>query len=84
MKYLLILTALFLCACKEIEFVELDSNSSHDIEWPTGKCHGKLSSVAVSASEWLHAETQFIARCDDGHIVYNLSNFTLSNSTVSR
>ena len=78
MKYLLFLTALSLCACKEIEFVELDTESPHDIEWPTGKCHGSLSSVAVSASEWLHAETQFIARCDDGRTVYNLSNFTVS------
>ena len=43
MKYLLILTALFLCAC-----------------------------------EWLRAGTQFIARCDNGRIVYNLSNFTVS------
>ena len=83
MKYLLFLTALVLCACKEIEFAELDTES-HDIEWPTDKCHGKVISVAVSASEWLHAETQFIARCDDGRTVYNLSNFTVSNSTVSR
>ena len=83
MKYLLIFTALFLCACEEFEFVEPDTES-HYIEWPTGQCHGKVSSVAVSASEWVHAVTQFIARCDDGRIVYNLSNFTVSNSTVSR
>ena len=83
MKYLLILTSLFLCACEKFEFVEPD-NESHYIEWPTGRCHGKVSSVAVSASEWVHAVTQFIARCDDGRTVYNLSNFTVSNSTVSR
>ena len=77
MKYILFLTALFLCACEEFEFVELDTES-HDIEWPAGECHGKVISVAVSASEWLHAGTQFIARCDDGRIVYNLSNFTVS------
>ena len=77
MKYLLFLTALVLCACKEIEFVEPVAES-HDIKWPTGECHGKVISVAVSASEWLHAETQFIARCDDGRTVYNLSNFTVS------
>ena len=84
MKYILIFTALLLCACKEIDFLELDSNSSHDIKWPTGECHGKATSVAVRASEWLHAGTQFIARCDDGRTVYNLSNFTVSNSTISR
>ena len=83
MKYLLFLTTLFLCACEEFEFVEPDSES-HDIKWPTGECHGKVTSVAVRASEWLHAGTQFIARCDDGRTVYNLSNFTVSNSTVSR
>ena len=83
MKYLLIFTALFLCACEEFEFVEPDTES-HYIEWPTGQCHGKVISVAVRASEWLHAGTQFIARCDDGRTVYNLSNFTVSNSTVSR
>ena len=82
MKYLLIFTALFLCACEEFEFVELDTES-HDIKWPTGRCHGKVSAVAVRANEWLHAETQFIARCDDGRTVYNLSNFTVSNSTVN-
>ena len=83
MKYLLIFTALFMCACEEFDFVEPD-NESHYIEWPSGQCHGKVSAVAVRASEWLHAGTQFIARCDDGRIVYNLSNFTVSNSTVSR
>ena len=83
MKYLLILSALFLCACEEFEFVEPDTES-HYIKWPTGECHGKVTSVAVRASEWLRAGTQFIARCDDGRIVYNLSNFTVSNSTVSR
>ena len=77
MKYLLFFTALFICACEEFEFVEHDTES-HDIEWPTGQCHGKVISVAVSASEWLHAGTQFIARCDDGRTVYNLSNFTVS------
>ena len=76
MKYLLILAALFLCACEKFEFVEPD-NESHDIKWPTGECHGKVTSVAVRASEWLHAGTQFIARCDDGRTVYNLSNFTV-------
>ena len=77
MKYLLILSALFLCACGECEFVEPDTES-HDIEWPTGECHGKVSSVAVRVNEWVHVGTQFIAKCDDGRIVYNLSNFTVS------
>ena len=77
MKYLLIFTALFLCACEEFQFVELDTES-HYIEWSTGGCHGTVISVAVSASEWLRPETQFIARCDDGRTVYNLSNFTVS------
>lgn len=76
MKYLLILFALFLCACGECPAVKFD-NEIHDIEWPTGSCHGVVEAVGVVHSEWAHSGTQFVAKCDDGRIVYNLSNFTV-------
>ena len=77
MKYLLILSALFLCACGESEFVEPDTES-HDIVWSNGSCRGVVKAVGVHHSEWTHSVTQFIAKCDDGRTVYNLSNFTVS------
>lgn len=76
MKYMLILSALFLCACGEYRCVKSD-NEKHDIEWSNGSCHGVVESVGVHHSEWTHAGTQFIARCDDGRIIYNLSNFII-------
>lgn len=76
MKYLLILSALFLCACGEYPAVKSD-NEKHDIEWTNGSCHGVVEAVGVHHSEWTHSGTQFIARCDDGRIIYNLSNFTV-------
>lgn len=72
MKYALILFAIFLCACGECEFAD---NNPHDITWPNGECHGVIKAVVVVASEWQDSGTQFIAQCDDGRIVYNLSNF---------
>ena len=74
MKYLLILPALLLCACVECPIVESD-NETHDIEWPTGSCRGVVKAVGVGHSEWTHSSTQFVAKCDDGRTVYNLSNF---------
>lgn len=76
MKYMLILLALFLCACTECPMVKSD-NETHDIEWPTGSCRGVVKAVGVHHSEWTHSVTQFIAKCDDGRTVYNLSNFTV-------
>lgn len=76
MKYLLILFALFLCSCGECPMVKSD-NETHDIEWPTGSCRGVVKAVGVVHSEWTHSGTQFIAKCDDGRTVYNLSNFII-------
>lgn len=83
MKYLLILPALFLCACGECPVVKSD-REIHDIEWPGGSCRGVVEAVGVRFSEWDRFETQFIAKCDDGRTVYNLSNFTVSNFTVGK
>lgn len=74
MKYLLIMFALFLCACGEVRVVKSDGEM-HGIEWPNGSCRGVVEAVAVHHSEWTHSVTQFIAKCDDGRTVYNLSNF---------
>lgn len=74
MKYLLILLALFLCACGESHGVKSD-NEKHYIGWSNGSCHGFVEAVGVYHSEWAHSGTQFIAKCDDGRTVYNLSNF---------
>lgn len=76
MRYLLILSTLFLCACGEVRVVKSD-NETHDIEWPTGSCRGVVKAVGVVHSEWTHSGTQFIAKCDDGRTVYNLSNFII-------
>lgn len=76
MKYLLILFTLFLCACGEVCTIKSDSKV-HDIEWPNGSCRGVVEAVAVHHSEWTHAGTQFIARCEDGRIIYNLSNYII-------
>lgn len=75
MKYLLALT-LTLCACGEIEQIKPDQ-SSHYIEWSGGSCMGKVKSVGVTHSQLTHSSTQFTAECEDGRIVYNLSNFTV-------
>ena len=76
MKYLLFLFALFLCACGEVCVIKSDSKVL-DIEWSNGSCRGVVEAVAVHHSEWTHAGTQFIARCDDGRIIYNLSNYII-------
>lgn len=76
MKYLLILLALFLCSCGKCPSVKPDGEM-HDIEWPNGSCRGVVEAVGVYFSEWAHSGTQFVARCDDGRTVYNLSNFTV-------
>lgn len=76
MKYLMILFALFLCACGEVCTIKYDSKV-HDIEWPNGSCRGVVKTVGVVHSEWAHSSTQFVAKCDDGRIIYNLSNFTV-------
>lgn len=83
MKYLLILFALFLCSCGEYPVVKSDGEN-HEIEWPNGSCHGVVEVVGVRFSKWEHFGTQFIAKCDDGRTVYNLSNFTVNNFTVNK
>ena len=78
MKYLSLIPLLALCACGdlcacgEIEKIRPDQ-SSHYIEWPGGACMGKVN----THSQLTHSGTQFIAECEDGRIVYNLSNFTV-------
>lgn len=81
MKYILILFALFLCACGR--GVGSDGEI-HEIEWPNGSCRGVVEEVGVHYSQWTNSSTQFIAKCDDGRTVYNLSNFTVNNFTVSK
>ena len=76
MKYLSLIPLLALCACGNVELVKPD-NKPHDIAWPTGECRGIIKAVVVEASEWQHPGTQFIAQCEDGRIVYNISNFTV-------
>ena len=76
MKYLLILFALLLCSCGDCPVVKPDGEM-HDIEWPTSSCRGVVKAVGVVHSEWTHSGTQFIAKCDDGRTVYNLSNFII-------
>lgn len=74
MKYLLILFTIFLCACGTLH-VEKSDGKVHDIEWPNGSCRGIVDVVAVQLSQLEHYGMQFVARCDDGRIVHNLSNF---------
>lgn len=76
MKYLLVTLTLALCACGEIEQIRFDQ-SSHYIEWSGGSCMGKVKAVGVIHSQLTHSSTQFTAECEDGRIVYNLSNFTV-------
>lgn len=76
MKYLSLIPLLALCACGEIEEIKPDQ-SSHYIEWSGGSCMGKVKSVGVTHSQMAHSSTQFTAECEDGRIVYNLSNFTV-------
>ncbi len=76
MKYLSLIPLLALCACGEIQEIRPDQ-SSHYIEWPGGGCMGKIKSVGVTHSQLTHSSTQFVAECEDGRIVYNLSNFTV-------
>lgn len=75
MKYLLALT-LALCACGEIEEIKPNQLTQY-IEWPGGSCMGKVKSVGITHSQLAHSSTQFTAECEDGRIVYNLSNFTV-------
>ncbi len=76
MKYLSLIPLLALCACGEIKHISPDQ-STHYIEWPGGSCMGKVKAVGVVYSEMAHSSTQFEAECEDGRIVYNLSNFTV-------
>lgn len=76
MKYLFFIPLLALCACGEIEEIKMDK-ASHYIEWPGGNCMGKVKSVGVVHSQLTHSSTQFVAECEDGRNVYNLSNFTV-------
>lgn len=76
MKYLPITLALALCACGEIEEIRMDK-APHYIEWPGGNCMGKTKAVGVMHSQLAHISTQFVAECEDGRIIYNLSNFTV-------
>lgn len=76
MKYILIMFTLFLCSCGTVPVVVSD-NETHEIEWPNGSCRGVVEAVAVKFSWGASAGTQFIAKCDDGRFVYNLSNFVV-------
>jgi hypothetical protein len=76
MKYLLILFTIFLCACGTYQ-VEKSDGKTHDIQWPNDSCRGIVDVVAVKLSQFEHYGIQFVARCDDGRIVHNLSNFII-------
>lgn len=76
MKYMLILFALFLCACGTYH-VEKSDGKTHDIQWQNDSCRGIVDVVAVKLSQFEHYGIQFVAKCDDGRIVHNLSNFII-------
>ena len=75
MKYLSLIPLLALCACGY--HVEKSDGKTHDIEWPNGSCRGIVDVVAVQLSQLEHYGKQYVARCEDGRIVHNLSNFTV-------
>jgi hypothetical protein len=72
MKYLIIAIASMICmACSNNSPKQYEDDRSHLISWGTGSCMGKLKTHGKTYTAF------YDVACDDGRIVYNLSNFTV-------
>lgn len=72
MKYLIIaITSMICMACSNDGPKQFVDDKSHLISWGTDSCVGKLKVHSITYT------TFYDVACEDGRIVYNLSNFTV-------
>lgn len=71
MKYLIAITSMVCMACSNNGPHRFEDDKSHFISWDTGSCIGKLTTHSITYTAF------YDAVCEDGRIIYNLSNFTV-------
>jgi hypothetical protein len=68
-KLILAIAVVMLVGCECASFP--DPSTTHKVTWPTGSCTGNIIYIA---GRYVH---HVGVKCNDGRIVYNLTNFTV-------